>query len=311
MDTVSRRHRLRDLFVVAVLLCGWRVAAQTPVYRAAIDLVPLVTTVRDASGHLVTTLSRDDFEVLDEGRSAPITLFTSDPQPADIVVLVDVSGNVIDPPVYQGLRLVLNSIVDAIGPGDRLRFGTFAGREIALSARFTSDRDEARRVVREEIWPGFFARPLWRGLEVAVSALATEPRRRVVLLVTRGPDGASAHGSSKRAANLAQQADCMIYAVALGRFPMGVSTRESSEDNTMEAVASAATRTGGGFVVAPPGSNLIDVLRDVVDEIRHQYVIGITPATHDGKRHRLQVRAKPPGLTVRARTDYVPGGAGR
>ena len=68
---------------------GW----QQPVFRGTGDVVRVFVTVTDRDGRLVTTLTRDDFEVRDEGKPQPITLFDNTPQPIRLVVMLDVSGS--------------------------------------------------------------------------------------------------------------------------------------------------------------------------------------------------------------------------
>jgi hypothetical protein len=42
----------------------------------------------------------------------------------------------------------------------------------------------------------------------------------------------------------------------------------------------------------------------VIEELRHQYLLGFVPTSLDGKVHRLEVRTTMPGLTVRTRKNY-------
>jgi uncharacterized protein with von Willebrand factor type A (vWA) domain len=44
-------------------------------------------------GRLVTTLGQNDFEIRDDGKPQPITLFDNTPQPIRLVVMLDVSGS--------------------------------------------------------------------------------------------------------------------------------------------------------------------------------------------------------------------------
>ena len=50
-------------------------------------------TVTDRDGKLVPSLTRDDFEVRDEGKPQPITQFDNSPQPIRLIVMLDVSGS--------------------------------------------------------------------------------------------------------------------------------------------------------------------------------------------------------------------------
>src|ERR1700752_4558449 len=78
----------------ASVLAGLGVAAQQhPTFRGTADTVRVFTTVADRDGRLVTTLEQKDFEVRDEGKPQPITLFDNSPQPIRLIVLLDVSGS--------------------------------------------------------------------------------------------------------------------------------------------------------------------------------------------------------------------------
>ena len=69
-------------FLVAGALAIAPAAArqQTNVFRGGTQTVPLYTTVLGPDGRLVTDLTKDDFEIYDDGRPQPI---------ARVLVLVD------------------------------------------------------------------------------------------------------------------------------------------------------------------------------------------------------------------------------
>ena len=86
------------LFIIAALAIAGlvtvdaRPSRQTP-FRAAGDSVPVYVTVTDKDDRLVTDLGRDRFQISDNGKVQPITLFDASPQPIRLVVLLDVSGS--------------------------------------------------------------------------------------------------------------------------------------------------------------------------------------------------------------------------
>ena len=88
------------------LLVSPDLAAQR--FRATIDTVQVSVTVTDASGRLITGLSREDFEVLEDGTSEPITVFTDERVPISLGVLLDTSDSM------RGQRMT-----DARGAVDR------------------------------------------------------------------------------------------------------------------------------------------------------------------------------------------------
>ena len=87
--------RNRFLTCGALAVCGLTLAAaaQQPVFRGGGDAVRVFVTVTDGDGRLVTTLAQNDFEVRDEGKPQPITLFDNTPQPIRLIVMLDVSGS--------------------------------------------------------------------------------------------------------------------------------------------------------------------------------------------------------------------------
>ena len=117
-------------------------AAQQPVFRGAGDVVRVFSTVTDRDGRLVTTLVRDDFEVRDDGKPQPISLFDNTPQPIRLIVMLDVSGSMAGN--LPLLRAAAEQLFVRLRAEDVARIGAF-GHEITISPAFTRDRDELRR----------------------------------------------------------------------------------------------------------------------------------------------------------------------
>jgi Ca-activated chloride channel family protein len=183
--------------------------------------------------------------------------------------------------------------VDALHPGDRAAIGTF-GSEIAISPMVTGDKSVLKRIVEEEVWPGG-GTPLWNAMAVAMSAIAKEPGRRVVLVLTDGADTGSIPGHRADEGDVsrrARQDGFMIYAVGMEGTGLQGPMNEMARD------------TGGGSFELPRDDDLTEAFERVARELRHQYMLGFTPTALDGKEHRLEVRMTNPGLSVRARRSY-------
>jgi VWFA-related protein len=191
-------------------------APQQPWFRANADLVSVYATVVDRSGRLVTDLTAGDFEIFDNGRLQPISLFVSERQPIAAVIMLDRSASMED---YNDLVLAAaGAFVTYLGPGDRARIGTF-GREVSiLPQSFTDDREELRRILRADL-PKGGPTPLWEAASAAVSALAGEPGRRVVLLFSDGrnsPAFLDTEVGFDDVRERARRGDVMVYAIGLG-----------------------------------------------------------------------------------------------
>jgi hypothetical protein len=62
--------------------------------------------------------------------------------------------------------------------------------------------------------------------------------------------------------------------------------------------------TGGGYFELKKTDELAPTFTRVAQELHSLYALGFTPATLDGKEHRLELRVKA-GMTARARRSYI------
>jgi hypothetical protein len=72
------------------------------------------------------------------------------------------------------------------------------------------------------------------------------------------------------------------------------------------ALANLAAWTGGQTYVVSSGAQRMAVARQIVDEMRHQYLIAIESSPEPGW-HRLTVRVRNRDLAIRARSGYTVG----
>ena len=111
-------------------------ASQQPVFKGDTDLVRVFVTVTDRDGRLVTALAQPDFELKDEGKPQPITLFDNSPLPIRLILLLDCSGSMEgNLPLLRGAS---QQLIARLRPDDRARVGTF-GLDISISPEFTRD----------------------------------------------------------------------------------------------------------------------------------------------------------------------------
>jgi Ca-activated chloride channel homolog len=265
--------------------------AQEGRFRTSVDTVSIYATVSDSDGRLVPDLVKDDFTVLDNGTPREITLFSSDIQPITVVIMLDMSGSMF--PRFLRLRTSTLSFVDALLPHDRAQIGSF-GDEIAISPHLTGDKQVLRRVLRNELWP-MGGTPIWNALDAAMTALASESGRRVVLTITDGRNMCSFPRCLKPGdvERRAVREGFMLYAIGMD------GTGLDGEIMTM------AEETGGGHFALPFGADLSATFARVAEELRRQYLIGFSPAAVDGKLHRVDVNVGRPGMKVRARRNYL------
>jgi len=301
------------LCVMAVL----GAAAQQPTFRGTGDAVRVFVTVTDRDGRLVTTLSQNDFEVRDEGKPQPITLFDHTPQPVRLIVMLDVSGSM------EGnlplLRAAAEQLFARLRPDDVVKVGAF-GRDIVISPAFTRDVETFRRALPDSVAPDA-PTPLWRAVDAAMDAFGDEAgeARPVVLVLSDGKDSGpisfrERYVSQGQVIDRARKDDVMIYGIGMrsrgtrpiqpGIGPGGLQAALAA-DLPDPGLALVAEHTGGGYAEIRFGQDLGAAFAHIADELHGQYLLGFAPPTRDGKVHDIDVRVTTRGLKPRARKSYV------
>lgn len=291
--------------VVAVVALTAFVSAQNlpqqqKTFRGGVQTVPIYATVVDLGGRLVPDLKQEDFEVLDNGKLSPITLFVTEVQPIAVVTVIDTSGS---------MTLVLDLVKDAaeafmlrLMPKDRAMVASFDDK-ILMSPGFTSNRDDLLRYLRTGIQFGNGTR-LWDALDQCVAQLKNEPERKVVLVLSDGEDTTSRLGGNE-VLSRATDDHVMVYAIGMHNRYRGGPNGEWVMTRPDPFLKKLTAETGGGNFEISRTTELNSTFTRVADELHRQYLIGIEPAALDGKLHRLDVRVKVPGMTARARKSYM------
>lgn len=288
---------------------------QPPAFRTGASTVAVFATVTDAKGRLVPDLTQDQFEVRDGGRPQPITVFSTDPQPLRVVMMLDRSGS-----MRQNFRLVEaagEAFVRRLQPGDRARIGSFAERVEIFPEDFTDDQRELVRILREEMQE-MGPTPLWNAIDAAITALSGQDGRRVVLVFSDGGDNPMNFRLRNRSImdvmRRAQQEDVMVYSIGLQstllRMPgqggggVGGFGGGMSSERPDPGLATIADETGGGYFELNRAEDLAATFEQVAEELRHQYLLGFEPKVLDNRMKKLDVRVAGRGMKVRARREY-------
>jgi VWFA-related protein len=303
------------LFPVLALAAA-TIAAQQP-FKSGAQTVVVYATVTDSSGHIVTDLARDRFEVYDGGKPQAITTFANDVQPITVVMMLDRSVSMLHN--FSLVEEAAGTFVDRLGSSDKARIGSFSNRIEVDPRDFSSDKEELRHILKTELQdPG--PTPLWNAMGVGMTALLHQTGRRVILVFTDGMDrpmnGRSNNLSLKDVSRRADEEDVMVYGIGLvgdpfagygGQFSRGgLGPRPQGQpDRPDPGLEKLAAASGGGYFELTRTADLEGTFARVADELHHQYLLGFTPAKVDGKSHPLEVRVKGEGLTVRARKSYV------
>ncbi len=292
--------KLRTRFVVAGLVVGGGVGllAQQPTFRTGTRTVAMYATVIDAQKRLVADLTQEDFEVIDNDKPQSIDFFIREVQPITVVVMLDTSASMTGN--LELLSRAAEQFVIRMLPKDKGLVGAFNDKIEFFPATFTNNRDTLIAALGDLD----FGNPtrLYDAIAASMDRLRDIDGRRVVLVFTDGDDT----GSRVNMNDVLEQAranETMIYAVGLrSDYFNGSRQVRSKPDSGLKRLAE---ETGGGYFELDKTADLAPTFTRVAQELHSQYVLGFTPAQLDGKVHRLGIRVKRPGMTVRARKSYL------
>lgn len=300
---------MKPKLILPLLLLGLApLAAQEPpkqepqkMFRSGVQTVPIYATVIDANGRLMPDLKEQDFEILDNLKPAPITLFDATVQPIAVFVALDMSGSMIN--AMDRVKDSAEAFLLRLLPKDRAMLCSFDDK-IITSQQFSSNRDELIRYLRTGLQYGNGTR-LWDAADRGVSELKEEPERKVVLVLSDGEDTNSRQSDGKEVLLHAQENHVMVYTIGIRNQYRGGPNGQFVTSHPDAFLKKLTSETGGGYWELAGNQDLNSTFTHVADELHRQYLIGISPATLDGKLHTLEVKVKVPGMTVRARKSYM------
>lgn len=292
------------------------------VITADTTVVNVLATVRDKKGVLINSLSKDDFEIYEDGVLQEVKYFTRQSDlPLTVGLLVDTS--VSQERLLYEERSAGYAFYDAIIRKEKdLAFLMSFDVNIELLQDLTASKNLLREGLelleiegsRGGITPGPVPQSnkpigtaMYDGIFLAADEmLKPQVGRKAVVLIGDGNDYGSRIDDDEAIA-AAHKSDVVIYAVryfdrqAYG-YTGGLGTGGSG------ALRKLAQETGGSVYEVSRKRTLKSILEEINEEIRSQYSIGYTPTKDlsDSGFRKLEVRVKPKGYEVQARKGYYP-----
>lgn len=310
--------------LAACAAAGALLLAQDPsLIKIDVDIVSVLTSVRDKRGGLIANLEKADFTVFEDGKPQDIKYFSRETDlPLTIGLLVDVSGsqrNLIDverSAASQFFQQVLR-------PKDQAFVISF-GSECELLQDYTASsrllNEGLNRLRPDSAVGGLHPGPVPtmsqpRGTVLfdavylaAAEKLKSEVGRKVVVLISDGVDMGS-RLSQEKAIEASQKADTVIYSVeyydsaAYGRGGFGTISMGGGGGGTLRKLSE---ETGGHAYRVDRSHTLSQIFAALQEEMRSQYMIGYTPSngTKDGTYRKLEIKLAKKDLKAQARKGY-------
>ena len=281
------------------------ILAQTPAikdnrtFESGIEITSITATVIDREGRPVTGLSREAFEVYEDGVRQTITQFTRERVPIGLGVLLDVSDSMFGKRMDDARAAVDKFLFELLDPSDEFFLMAFNHRPHALTG-WTREQGDVRHALAGLRPSGGTA--IYDAILEALPLIEKRTRQRAaILVISDGADTAST-ATLREVRPALRRSDTFVYAIAIDspdRQP--INTRVNPA-----ALREITAESGGRTEIVQNSAQLDEAAARVAEELNSQYVLGYTPPRGaDGQFHSLRVRVTTPDARVRARNGYV------
>ncbi len=279
-------HLRRFVFVAAFVVVCVVAHAALPAQTAQ----QFHLTVLDRDGVPIVDLQPGDVTVTENGVPGHVTHLVRPSAPADVLLLVDTSRNLVSATPH--LRRALLAFIDKLAGSARMSLMVFGGtpRNVVAPTMRTAEMREAIALLFPS--PGFNSYFNNALIEARRRIIEESPRRPVIVVVTSS--GASQQPSDRYRRdflNPLTQVGTPMHIVALRRRP----------GDLLGSLAEIAARTGGRFATVANHTRLEEPLAAIADEILAQYVLTYIrpalPADADPVDIRLSVARE--DITIR------------
>lgn len=319
--------------VLLTLLAAFTATAQEvdDVVRTETSLVQLNIGVVDKQGRPITSLTRNDFVVYEDGVKQSIQHFEPVNAPFSLVLMLDMSGSTLN--FRQQLKLASQRFLDALAPEDRVAVIQFNAKVKSLTG-FSTDRLKTAYAI--EIADGAGETHFYQALKYALRELEKEgQRRKAIVVLTDGLDTnmrnadrttlskaktdeealalIDPHSSPelKSVLSAADRQGVTIFPLALPsgdpkRLPLPSPNITGIYAAARARLQSLADRTGGRLNEIDRLQYMAQLYREVAANLRTLYTVAYQPQGEKvrGKWHEIRVEVANSELTARTKPGY-------
>jgi Ca-activated chloride channel family protein len=270
-------------------------------FSTQVELVLLDVSVKDAKGGYVSGLTRDDFQVYENGVLQKITEFASSDVPVTVGLVIDDSGSM----RTKRAEVIAAGVafVGASNPRDEIfvvNFNNKVRHGLPQNVPFTDDVTLLRTALVHEIPQGQTA--LYDAIAFALHHLESGRRdKKTLVVVSDGADNCSKL-AFKDLLPLIQESRATIYTVGI--------FNPDDPDNNPGVLKRIASTSGGECFLPTELDQIGPICQKIAKDIRNRYTIGYLPIRTDEKAVVRKIRvaaatADRKKLIVRTRTSYL------
>ena len=292
------------------------------------NLISIPVSVFDRNGLYIPNLSKENFNIYEDGVEQPIEFFATTDNPFTVVLLLDTSPSTEFK--IEEIQQAAIAFVDQLKPQDSVMVIEFDANVHVLTEA-TTNRAQIYKGIKEADFGG--GTSLYDAVDFSLrKRLSKIQGRKAVVLFTDGVDTTSSKVGYDSSLREAEEAEAVIFPIYYNTFfdnrggtggifqpfppiygggnngARGTSSQEYALGRAY--LKDLAESTGGRVFNAEntPGG-LTRTFESIAEELRRQYSIGYIPqeSGQTGQRKQIKVRVDRPNLVIRARDSYIVG----
>jgi len=277
--------------------------AQRDRIRVNVNLVTVLVSVLDDHNRPCPDLSREAFQLFEEGTEQKIDIFEPETsQPLDLALMIDSSMSAHKEISFEQ-EAAAHFIRQVLRPGDRLSVFS-VDENVTQRASFSDNVGALQDAVRKI--PDGAGTSIYDAVLLGARSLARrgEDRRRVIILVTDAGETTS-RADFDSARKEAVRSNALLYTIVIRPVK-----NESGRNTAGEHALATMTDTTGGAMFYPDSPQDLAVIFDRIDrELRTQYRLAYYPhPLGPANTYRSVVVTVAPGnYQVRHRRSYLTG----
>jgi Ca-activated chloride channel homolog len=302
-----KRYQL--MFALAVSICLFSTASsQQETIRVDTSLVSVPVIVTDRDGRFVPGLTREDFEISEDGKPQEIATFMANDAPFTVALLIDTSRSTLD--YLNAIRNAAIGFIKQLQPQDRVLVVTF-DEKVNFLGDFTNDRRKLERTIKG-LKSNYLTR-IYDAISLTISEkLMPIKGRKAIVVFSDGVDTLSGQATYESTLDLVGRSGVLVYAVQY-KSPIYPGERErvlaqiEKQRTAVRFLSTLARQSGARPLQADLLENAGRYFALVADELRHQYTLEYysTNDQRDGGYHSIAVSLKRTELAVRTRRGYT------
>jgi Ca-activated chloride channel homolog len=293
------------------------------VIKVDTTLISVPVTVSQKNGLYTPSLSKQNFQIFEDGKEQETAYFSSTDKPFTVILLLDLSGST--SLKIEQIQDGALAFVKQLMPEDKVAIISFESSLNTL-LEFSSDRVAIEKAIRKIEFGGETS--LYEAVDKSLNKKFDKIKgKKAIVLFTDGVDTSSGRASYESNISDAVESEVAIFPIYLDTYiyrtgiggPMstigipGMGSGQVRQVKEQYAVGrrylqDLATATGGR-VFKPENSeiSLTKAFAGVAEELRSQYEVGYysnNESTSGDVKH-IKIRVSRPNLVIRNRDSYV------